>query len=90
MAGEHFSSNACRLAEVATDHCNLVQLIAGPEEIDWNRLPNGGVIGITAAASTPESSVQAILNALRGRYRVDASELGSDRESTVFKRLAIA
>lgn len=90
VAGERFSSNACRLAEVAADHCNLVQLIAGPDDIDWDRLPNGGVIGITAAASTPETSVQAILNALRTRYRVDARELGSDHESTVFKRLAIA
>src|SRR4029453_17255108 len=35
VAGERFSSNACRLAEVAADHCGAVQLVAAPEEIEW-------------------------------------------------------
>ena len=74
VAGERFSSNACRLAEVAADHCGAVQLVAAPEEIDWERLPPGGVIGITSAASTPETSVQSILSALSGRYRVRVEE----------------
>ena len=90
VAGERFSSNACRLAEVAADHCGAVQLVAAPEEIDWKRLPPGGVIGITSAASTPETSVQSILSALSGRYRVRVEEAEAEHETTVFKRLAIA
>jgi len=90
VAGERFSSNACRLAEVAADHCGAVQLVAAPEEIDWERLPPGGVIGITSAASTPETSVQSILSALSGRYRVRVEEAEAEHEATVFKRLAIA
>jgi 4-hydroxy-3-methylbut-2-enyl diphosphate reductase len=90
VAGERFSSNACRLAEVAADHCDMVQLIAAPEQIDWARLPLSGVIGITAAASTPESSVQSILSALDGRYRMRVEEADAEPESTAFKRLAIA
>ena len=90
VAGEKFSSNACRLAEVAADHCDAVQLVAAPEEIDWGRLPSSGVIGITAAASTPESSVKSILSALNGRYRMRVEEADAKPESTVFKRLAIA
>jgi len=90
VAGERFSSNACRLAEVAVDHCELVQLVAEPAEIDWDRLPQGGVIGITAAASTPETSVDAILGALRKRYRLQVEEAGEQSEHTVFKPLAIA
>ena len=90
VAGERFSSNACRLAEVAADHCGAVQLVAAPEEIDWERLPPCGVIGITSAASTPETSVQSILSALSGRYRVRVEEAEAEHEATVFKRLAIA
>jgi 4-hydroxy-3-methylbut-2-en-1-yl diphosphate reductase len=90
VAGEHFSSNACRLAEVASLHCSAVQLVAGPDEIDWSELPSSGSIGITAAASTPESSVQAIVSAFGARYRTRVEEAGAEPEATVFKRLAIA
>jgi 4-hydroxy-3-methylbut-2-enyl diphosphate reductase IspH len=48
------------------------------------------VIGITAAASTPETSVQSILSALGARYHMIVEELGSGTETTVFKRMAIA
>ena len=90
VAGERFSSNACRLAEVAKLHCSAVQLVAGPEEIDWSELPLSGSIGITAAASTPESSVQAIVSAFGERYRTSVQEADAEPEATVFKRLAIA
>lgn len=90
VVGEDFSSNACRLAEVAREHCPSVQLIAGPHEIDWRQLPREGVIGISAAASTPESSVQAVISALDGRYEVRVEELESAREMAVFKPLELA
>lgn len=90
VAGERFSSNACRLAEVASLHCSAVQLVAGPEDIDWSELPSSGSIGITAAASTPETSVQAIVSAFGARYRTRVEEAGAEPEATVFKRLAIA
>jgi 4-hydroxy-3-methylbut-2-enyl diphosphate reductase len=90
VAGERFSSNATRLSEVAAGLCGSVQLVSNPGEIDWSLLGDAGSVGITAAASTPESSVQAILGALRSRYRVDVEEIETVRESTVFKRLAVA
>ena len=90
IVGERFSSNACRLAEVAADDCAAVQLIAGPDELDWLALPMGGTIGISAAASTPESSVQDVVSALARRYRLSLQEASSEPESTVFKRMAIA
>lgn len=90
VAGEHFSSNACRLAEVAGELCDHVQLIAGPGDLDWSRLPRHGVIGLTAAASTPDSTVQSILAALAGRYEIRIEEIEASRESTVFKRLDVS
>lgn len=90
VAGEQFSSNACRLAEVAGALCPNVQLVAHPDELDWSGLPDSGTVGITAAASTPETSVQAIVAALGARFRLAIEEVESSSETTVFRRLAIA
>lgn len=90
VAGESFSSNACRLAEVAASAgCSEVQRVTGPEELDWSRLPRSGSLGITAAASTPESVVTEILDALRGSYRLRIEEVSAIEETIEFKRVAI-
>ena len=89
VVGEHFSSNACRLAEVARDHCASVQLVPTAKDIDWRQLPRDGIVGISAAASTPEASVQAVVSALGARYQVSVDELESSRESAVFKPLEL-
>ena len=90
VAGERFSSNANRLAEVAETLCPHVQLVANADEIDWADLPKHGVIGITAAASTPETTVQAIIAALAVRYRLILDEVEALRETTVFSRMKLA
>ncbi|HET9637692.1 MAG TPA: 4-hydroxy-3-methylbut-2-enyl diphosphate reductase [Allosphingosinicella sp.] len=90
VAGESFSSNACRLAELAASAgCSAVQRIAGPEELDWSKLPRRGALGITAAASTPESVVTEILAALGASYRLNIEEVSAIEETTEFKRVAI-
>lgn len=90
VVGERFSSNACRLLEVARNHCSGAQLVAAADEIDWHELPPHGVVGIGAAASTPESSVDDVISALGHRYRVTIEEVQSTRESAVFKPLEFA
>ena len=90
IAGEHFSSNACRLAEVAADSCAQVQLVASAKDLDWSRIPDCGAVAITAAASTPESTVQGILDALGTRFSLRVEQVGSVFETTSFKRLAVA
>jgi 4-hydroxy-3-methylbut-2-enyl diphosphate reductase len=90
VAGESFSSNANRLAEVASARCSSVQLVADAAGIDWSRLPASGAIGITAAASTPERSVEGILAALALRYRLRVEEVEAASETTIFKRVAVA
>jgi 4-hydroxy-3-methylbut-2-enyl diphosphate reductase len=90
VAGERFSSNACRLAEVASARCASVQLVAEAEDIDWSRIPAGGTIGVTAAASTPERTVAAILAALSARYSLSVAEVETATETMAFKRVAIA
>jgi 4-hydroxy-3-methylbut-2-enyl diphosphate reductase len=89
VAGESFSSNANRLAEVASARCASVQLVADAGELDWSLLPERGSIGVTAAASTPERIVSAILEALALRYDLRVEEVEAARETIVFKRVAI-
>jgi 4-hydroxy-3-methylbut-2-enyl diphosphate reductase len=90
VAGEHFSSNACRLAEVAeAAGCPSVQLVADASRLDWRKLPPGGSVGITAAASTPEIIVRGIVDALGERYSISVEEFGANEEAISFKRLAI-
>ncbi|QIK79652.1 4-hydroxy-3-methylbut-2-enyl diphosphate reductase [Sphingomonas piscis] len=90
VVGEHFSSNACRLTEVAAQRCRSVQLAAGPHELNWDLLSGLGSVAITAAASTPETSVAAIVEALRSRFTVRMSEQAGIAEQTMFKPVAIA
>ena len=89
VAGAQFSSNARRLAEVAAGDCGAVQLVAGPGEVDWGLLAGSGCIGLTAAASTPESAVTAIIDALSERFALKVEELESALENIVFKPVAI-
>lgn len=90
VAGEAFSSNACRLAEVARKFgCSSVQLVAHASDIDWAMLENRMSIGITAAASTPESTVDDIVAALRKRFDLSVRQIGQTVEATVFKPLRI-
>lgn len=89
VVGERFSSNASRLAEVAGALCPSVQLVAGAHEIDWRQLPRDGIIGISAAASTPESSVEGVISALDRRYHVRVEEMEAAPETAVFKPMEL-
>lgn len=90
VAGESFSSNARRLTEVAADAgCPTVQLVADAAALDWATLRGRRTIGVTAAASTPESQVVGIVDALRERFQVEIEEVGSADERTSFRRVAI-
>lgn len=89
VAGEQFSSNARRLAEVASGDCASVQLVAGPDEIDWRKLEGARCVGLTAAASTPEFIVDRIVEALGYRFSLTLEEVTAATETTVFKPVAI-
>jgi len=90
VVGADFSSNAARLGEVARERCGAVQLVADGEGLDWDLLPaRGGVIGLTAAASTPEASVRDVVRALRQRYRVTLSEHRAAVETRRFRKVRV-
>lgn len=90
VVGADFSSNARRLVEVARQVCPSVQLVADAAALDWNLVPSSGTVGISAAASTPQESIDEIVEALSNRFTVSIAELETVREHAVFKPLEIA
>jgi len=90
VVGASFSSNANRLAEIAREEgCPSVQLIEDCAGIDWAMLDGAETLGITSAASTPESCVTEILERLGGRFKLDLREHRDTVETTVFKQLRL-
>jgi 4-hydroxy-3-methylbut-2-enyl diphosphate reductase IspH len=49
-----------------------------------------GTVGITAAASTPDETVAAIMDALRGRYALRVEEVVAAEEAVMFKKVLVA
>jgi 4-hydroxy-3-methylbut-2-enyl diphosphate reductase len=91
VVGEDFSSNARRLAEVAeAQGCRVVQLAPDPAAIDWRALDGCRTLAVTAAASTPESSVAALLEALDLRFSVSRETFGNGEERAAFRPVRIA
>ena len=64
VIGATNSSNCNRLREVAEAHGVSAHLINGPDELDRSWLEGVENVGITSGASTPESLVQAVVNAI--------------------------
>ena len=64
VIGAPNSSNCNRLREVAEAHGVNAYLINGPDELDSSWLEGVENVGITSGASTPESMVQAVIEAL--------------------------
>lgn len=89
VVGDSFSSNACRLAEVAGELCGDVQRVGRVQELDLSRLLTKRTIGMTSAASTPEAAVQEIVTELRKAFDVRIEEVEVAREDAVFKRMTI-
>ncbi|WP_219822565.1 4-hydroxy-3-methylbut-2-enyl diphosphate reductase [Sphingomonas montanisoli] len=90
IVGESFSSNACRLVEVArAAGCENVQLVADLSELDFAKLEESGSIGITAAASTPAQSVSAVLEGLGRSFDLSTEQVGNQEEGVTFRQVAL-
>ncbi|MDQ4419345.1 4-hydroxy-3-methylbut-2-enyl diphosphate reductase [Sphingobium sp. DEHP117] len=65
VVGDTMSSNARRLVEVALSAgCPQARLVATARDLPVDLIARAGVIGLTAAASTPETAVRGVCDAL--------------------------
>ena len=64
IGGKH-SSNTNKLFEIAKKYCNSVWLIETAKEIDIEKIKKIKKIGIMAGASTPQKSIEEVVDILK-------------------------
>ena len=84
VIGDPMSSNSNRLRELGADSGVPAHLVLGPQEIEDGWFEGVGAIGITSGASTPESSVRAVVDHLRGLGATDVEEVDGIPETIEF------
>ncbi len=85
VIGDRMSSNSNRLRELGADSGVPAYLVLGPSEIDPHWLAGKHNVGITSGASTPESSVQAVIERLRELGATGVEEVDGIEESIEFQ-----
>ncbi len=84
VIGDKMSSNSNRLREIGADSGVPAYLVLQAEEIDPQWLQGKSSIGITSGASTPESSVAAVVDRLRALGATSVEEVEGTRETIEF------
>lgn len=84
VIGDPMSSNSNRLRELGADSGVPAYLVLGPGEVDPAWLRGVGTVGITSGASTPESSVAAVVARLRQLGATEVEEVAGEPELIEF------
>jgi 4-hydroxy-3-methylbut-2-enyl diphosphate reductase len=84
VIGDRMSSNSNRLRELGADSGVPAHLVLGADEIDAAWFRGIGTVGITSGASTPESSVAAVVERLRALGATSVEEIAGEPELIEF------
>jgi len=84
VIGDKMSSNSNRLREIGADSGVPAYLVLQASEIDPAWLVGKQSVGITSGASTPESSVAAVVDRLRALGATSVEEVEGERETIEF------
>ena len=84
VIGDPMSSNSNRLRELGADSGVPAHLVLGPQELEAAWFEGVRAVGITSGASTPESSVRAVVDHLRGLGATAVEEVDGIPETIEF------
>jgi len=90
VLGGRNSSNSLRLVETALRAgAPRAWLLERPEDLDAHSLEDCRSVGLTGGASTPETSLQAVLDRLKASFEVSVEEIGAP-ETVRFRAASMA
>ncbi len=84
VIGDVMSSNSNRLREIAADSGVPAHLLLTADEIRPEWVAGKAAVGVTSGASTPESSVRAVVERLRELGATEVEEVEGAREAIEF------
>ena len=84
VIGDPTSSNSNRLRELGAASGKPAFLVLGPDELDPSWFDRVGAVGVTSGASTPEVSVQAVVDRLRELGAESVEEIDGVAETIEF------
>jgi 4-hydroxy-3-methylbut-2-enyl diphosphate reductase len=84
VIGDRMSSNSNRLREIGADSGVPAYLVLGADDVEATWLAGKARVGITSGASTPESSVQAVVARLRALGATSVEEVEGTVENIEF------
>jgi 4-hydroxy-3-methylbut-2-enyl diphosphate reductase len=70
IGGRH-SANSVHLAEICLQSCRNVQFVERPEDLDFSRLKNSPVVGLTAGASTPAWIIKEVTDKMSDEIKIE-------------------
>ena len=70
IGGRH-SANSVHLAEICLQNCKNVQFVERPEDLDFSRLKNSPVVGLTAGASTPAWIIKEVTDKMSDEIKIE-------------------
>lgn len=90
VVGDAMSSNANRLVEVArAAGCPEALLVSDHRDLDWAMIGGARTVGLTAAASTPDTCVRNVCDALAAKGFAIVEYEGFE-ETTMFRAVSLA
>lgn len=84
VIGDPMSSNSNRLRELGADSGVPAHLVLGAQELEDGWFKGVNAVGVTSGASTPESSVRAVVDHLRGLGATEVEEVDGTPETIEF------
>ena len=65
IIGGNNSSNTKKLYDIAKENCKNTYIVETKDELDLKQIQKFNLIGIMAGASTPDESIQDVVNAIQ-------------------------
>jgi len=86
VIGSQTSSNSKRLVEVGLKNgADEAMLISSADAINWTRIDEAEILGLSAGASAPEYLTDGVIAALRSRYEIELEEVEVVKEKVIFR-----